>query len=60
MIPYDRTLLTKALPVGDPSQWSLRTEQYLKASDIDITLKARVYSVNCEAKKIILTNGTHI
>ena len=46
IVPYDRTLLTKALPVGDSTKWALRPAEYLKNADIEITLKARVYSVN--------------
>jgi len=48
MVPYDRTLLTKAVTVGDPSKWALRPESFLKDADIDFKLKSRVYSVNAE------------
>lgn len=60
MIPYDRTLLTKALPVGDAKSWSLRPPEYLKDADIDVFLKSRVYSINKSEKKVILTDGTHV
>ena len=42
IVPYDRTLLTKALPVGDSTKWALRPEEYLKNADIDITLNSGV------------------
>ena len=60
MIPYDRTLLSKALPVGDPNKWVLRPEEYLKDADIDYKLKTSVFSVNTEVKKVITTRGKHI
>ena len=38
MVPYDRTLLSKALPGGDPSKWTLRSAEYLSDADIDYKL----------------------
>ena len=60
MIPYDRTLLSKALPVGDPNKWVLRPEEYLNNADIDYKLKTSVFSVNTKVKKVITTRGKHI
>ena len=59
VIPYDRTLLTKAVG-GDSSKWSLRPADFLADADIDYKLKSRVYSVNPKEKKVILVNGEHI
>lgn len=41
LIPYDRTLLTKVLPVGDATKYKLRGEEYLKQGDIDVKLGVR-------------------
>ena len=46
VIPYDRTLITKALTVGDSSKWALRPEEYLKAADIEYKLKASAFSID--------------
>jgi apoptosis-inducing factor 3 len=59
MVPYDRTLITKALPVGDATKWALRPEQYLKDCDIDYKLKSGVFSINREQKKVITNGGDH-
>lgn len=59
-VPYDRTLLTKATAVGDPSQWKLRSDQYLQDADIDVKLETSAYSVNPKEKKVITTKGEHI
>ena len=58
--PYDRTLLTKAVAVGDPSKWKLRSDEYLSDADIDIKLETQAYSVNPKEKKVITTKGEHI
>jgi nitrite reductase/ring-hydroxylating ferredoxin subunit len=42
MVPYDRTLLTKVLPVGDASKFKLRDEAFLANADIDIKLNTTV------------------
>ena len=59
-VPYDRTLLSKALGSGDPSKWTLRPEDYLKDADIDYKLKSGVFAVNTEVKKVITVQGKHI
>ena len=59
-VPYDRTLLTKAVAVGDPSKWKLRSDQYLEDADIDVKLETQAYSVNPKEKKVITTKGEHI
>lgn len=46
MVPYDRTLLTKALPTGDATKFKLRSEEFLKNADIDYKLSTYVKSVN--------------
>ena len=60
VVPYDRTLLSKALAGGDASKWALRPEEYLKDADIDYKLKTGVFSVNTEVKKVITVRGKHI
>lgn len=60
MVPYDRTLLTKATAVGDPNNWKLRSEKFLEDADIDVKLKTSAYSVNQKEKKVITTKGQHI
>jgi NAD(P)H-nitrite reductase large subunit len=60
VIPYDRTLITKALTVGDSSKWALRPEEYLKAADIEYKLKASAFSIDTKNNQVVLTNGEHI
>ena len=60
MVPYDRTLLSKALPAGDASKFALRPPEFLTEADIDYKLKKSVFKINTEVKKVILTNGEHI
>ena len=59
-IPYDRTLITKALAVGDSSKWSLRPEEYLKNADIEYKLKSSAFNINTEKSEVVLTSGEHI
>lgn len=60
VVPYDRTLLSKALPVGDASKWSLRSNEFLNNADIDVKLGQRAESVNTSDKFIKLTDGTKV
>lgn len=59
-VPYDRTLLSKALAGGDASKWALRSPEYLKEADIDYKFNAGVFSVNTKVKKVITVRGKHI
>lgn len=59
-LPYDRTLLSKALLVGDASKFGLRPSGFLKSADIDFMGKRSVYRVDSDKKTVILTNGDHI
>jgi apoptosis-inducing factor 3 len=59
-IPYDRTLLSKALPVGDASKWTLRPSDYLQDADIDYKLNSQVKSVNAKSHEIVLTSGEKV
>lgn len=59
-LPYDRTLITKALAMGDATKWPLRPTEWLNEHDIDYELKARAFSVNSDEKKVILHSGKHI
>lgn len=42
LIPYDRTLLSKALPKGDASKFPLRPADFLSEYDIDLKLNSIV------------------
>ena len=57
MVPYDRTLLSKAVAVGDAKKWALRDPGFLEEADIDCKLKSAVFSINTDEKKVILRNG---
>ena len=56
ILPYDRTLLSKALPVGDASKFTIRCKGFMKRTDIDI-VKDSVYSIHPDKKKIALARG---
>jgi NAD(P)H-nitrite reductase large subunit len=56
VLPYDRTILTKGLPVATSSKLSLRDEAWLKEADIDLVNK-KVYSIHPDVKKIALDRG---
>jgi pyruvate/2-oxoglutarate dehydrogenase complex dihydrolipoamide dehydrogenase (E3) component len=51
ILPYDRTLLSKALPVGDSNKFTLRCKGFMKRADIDI-IEDRVYSIHTDVKKV--------
>jgi nitrite reductase/ring-hydroxylating ferredoxin subunit len=57
-LPYDRTLLTKALPVADSSKFGLRPESFLKGNDIDYRLKTKVNHVDNHNKSVVLSDGS--
>lgn len=59
VLPYDRTLLTKTLPVGDPSKFELRNKEWLDSADIDVVYDS-VYSVHPETKQIAMGRGEAI
>jgi len=59
-IPYDRTLITKALAVGDSSKWSLRPEEYLKNADIEYKLNSSAFKINTDKSEVVLNSGEHI
>jgi hypothetical protein len=42
MLPYDRTLLTKALAVGDPSKWLMRDQAFIDEHEINFKLNSTV------------------
>lgn len=60
VIPYDRSLLTKALPVGDASKFALRSQEFIEGNDIEYKLSSRVKSVDSKNKKITLQSGEQI
>jgi len=55
-LPYDRTLLTKALPVGDAKKFALRDEEFLKSYDIDF-VKDSMYSIHADKKTLTFARG---
>lgn len=59
-LPYDRSLLTKALPVGDSSKFTLRSKEFIEGNDIEYRLKSRVADVDTGNKEIKLQNGQKV
>jgi len=59
VLPYDRTLLTKTLPFGDPSKFELRNKEWLSNADIDVVHDS-VYSVHPDTKQIAMARGAAI
>lgn len=57
IIPYDRTLLSKALPMIDARKKPLRPAEFLSGADIDYKLSSTVAGINSTAKKVTLTCG---
>lgn len=55
-LPYDRTLLTKALPTGDASKFELRNKDFLDNADIDV-VNNKLYAIHPDKKKIVLARG---
>lgn len=57
MVPYDRTLLTKALPMADASKLKLRDENFLeKVAEVRLGVKA--ISVDPSSKTVHLSDGS--
>lgn len=55
-MPYDRTLLTKALPTGDASKFELRNKEFLENADIDV-VNNKLYAIHPDKKKVVLARG---
>lgn len=60
VLPYDRSLLTKALPVGDASKFALRSKDFIEGNDIHYQFSARVQAVDAERKTLTLKSGETI
>lgn len=60
ILPYDRTLLSKALANADGTKFLLRQKSFLDAAYIDYWLGEHVKSINKEAKSVTLTSGDSI
>jgi len=58
MVPYDRTLLTKVLPTGDPTKFKLREEAFFQQHSIDYKLGTRVSRVDPNTKEVRLEDGS--
>jgi len=56
VLPYDRTLLSKKLPIGLYENFILRDKEFLKEADIKV-INDSVWSVDTDKKKIELING---
>ena len=57
IIPYDRTLLSKALPMIDARKKPLRPAEFLTGADIDYKLSSKAKEVNRVAKRVTLESG---
>lgn len=55
-VPYDRTLLTKSLDVK-PEKIALRSPDFLKEYDIDVSTNSNVSSVDSTNKTVTLADG---
>ena len=60
LIPYDRTLLTKALPTGDAKFFALRKPDILAKHGIDVQLNSKVNHINAKDKTVELENGSKV
>jgi len=60
MLPYDRTLLSKALAVGDPSKWLMRDSAFNEEHGINYKLNSSVKSIDRERKAVVLENGSWV
>ena len=57
MVPYDRTLISKALPMINARDKCLRPAEFLAEADIDYRLSSIVTEINPVAKKLTLGSG---
>ena len=57
LIPYDRTLLSKALPIIDARKKPLRSAEFLNGADIDYKLNSTVAGINRTSRKVTLQSG---
>ena len=57
IIPYDRTLLSKALPMVDARKKPLRDADFLSSANIDCKLGSTVTEINRVAKRVTLDSG---
>lgn len=57
LIPYDRTLLSKALPMIDIRSKVLRPAEFLSEAEIDFKLSSKATEVNSVAKRVTLESG---
>lgn len=60
LIPYDRTLLSKALPFVDAAKMPMRSNEFLEKYDIDYLLNTNVKKINSEARTVTLSDDTEI
>lgn len=60
LLPYDRTLLSKAAAVGDPNKWLLRDQEFFNEYGIDFKLDSKVQSIDREDKSIALQDGARV
>ena len=60
ILPYDRTLLSKATAVGDPNKWLLRDQEFFNEYGIDFKLGSKVQSIDRENQSIVLQDNTQV
>jgi len=58
--PYDRTLLSKAVSVGDASKWALRPESFLNEADIEVRTETSVFKLHADEKEVELADGKRV
>jgi NAD(P)H-nitrite reductase large subunit len=59
-LTYDRTLLSKALPVGDAKHFVLRPPEFLGEHDIEFKTNSIVTKVDTKNRKITLKDGSSV
>ena len=59
-MPYDRTLLSKVLAVGDANKLSLRNSDFFDSADIEYHLGYKVDSIDRDSKSVRLENGDRV
>jgi len=57
LIPYDRTLISKALPIINARDKPLRPAEFLNEADIDYKLSSVVTEINRTSRKVTLNSG---
>ena len=59
-LPYDRTLLSKALATGNAEKFTLRDDDFFKNADIDTICQESGFKIKADEKKLITNGGKKI